>query len=65
MGKFLSKLGVKTLVSSAISLGGGGVFNAPLNNEKLGSNPFAYNNLISKIQGTFSSVHFSLRGGKK
>ena len=36
MGKISSKLGVKTLILSAISLGGGGVFNAPLNNEKLG-----------------------------
>ena len=36
MSKVSSKLGVKTIISSALSLGGGGVFNAPLNNEKLG-----------------------------
>ena len=34
MSKISSRLGVKTLILSAISLGGGGVFNAPLNNKK-------------------------------
>ena len=43
MSKISSKLGVKTLISSAISLGGGGAFNAPLNNEKLGGVASIYN----------------------
>ena len=47
MSKVSSKLGVKTLISSALSLGGGGVFNAPLNNEKQTLNNTKLGDIVS------------------
>ena len=81
MSKISSKLGVKTLISSAISLGGvrtpltsennrhrthkNAFYGNPQSNRNLSSFAFIYNSLLLKNNHFSQSGDFSLLGGAK